>query len=151
MKKSLSLLALKIFAIAGSPLLFPVVALAQYGGKDTVQGYIILILGFINFVILPLIFSIALLFFLINAARYFIIEAGDSGGREKAKRFALYGIGAFVILVSIWGIVNMFVNGLGFDNDNAMCPDYIGDWCDGGYDDSYYGSEYFRAEFNFSF
>jgi hypothetical protein len=84
---------------------------------------------FIHSTILPLLFSIALLFFLINATRYFIIEGADSGGRERAKELALYGIGAFVFLISIWGIVNMFVNGLGIANDRSICPDYLDSWC----------------------
>jgi hypothetical protein len=28
------------------------------------------------------------------------------------------------VIVSIWGIVNMFVYGLDFDQQNAPCPDY---------------------------
>ena len=123
----------------GAGLLYaPMRVLAQFnesgGDKESVQGYIILILQFINFTLIPLLFSIALLFFLINTARYFIIEAGDSASREKAKTFALYGLGAFVIMVSIWGIVNMFVFGLEIDSEDAMCPDYLGDWCEQGAD-----------------
>lgn len=119
----------------------PLRAFAQFyeseGSKDSVQGYIILILEFINFAVLPLLFSIALLFFLINAARYFIISAGEAAAREKARTLALYGIGAFVIMVSIWGIVNMFVYGLEIDGEGSICPDYLGDWCyqNDGYDD----------------
>ena len=102
---------------------------AASGGKDSLQGYLILIMQFINYTLLPIIFSIALLFFLVNAARYFIIEGADSEGREKAKKLALYGIGAFVFLVSIWGIVNMLVNGLGIGNGDVLCPDYLNGNC----------------------
>lgn len=105
------------------------IAFAAYGNKDTLQGYIVLVMQFINYTLLPVIFGIALLFFLVNAARYFIIEGADSEGREKAKKLALYGIGAFVFLVSIWGIVNMLVGGLGFGNGDVLCPDYLGDIC----------------------
>jgi len=121
----------------GAGLLYaPMRVFAQFSGpeasKESVQGYIILILQFINFTLIPLLFSIALLFFLINTARYFIIEAGDSAAREKAKTFALYGLGAFVVMVSIWGVVNMFVYGLEIDSEDAMCPDYLGNWCEQG-------------------
>jgi succinate dehydrogenase/fumarate reductase cytochrome b subunit len=111
--------------------ILPLVSLAQTyeAGKDDIQGYILLILQFINWTILPLLFSIALLFFLINAARYFILQGDKEDGREKAKLLALYGIGAFVFLVSIWGIVNMFIFGLGIGGETAKCPDYLGDWC----------------------
>lgn len=104
-------------------------AFAAVANKTTVQGYIVTILFFINNVLIPLLFSIALLFFLVNAARYFVMGSGDSGSREKARILALYGIGAFVFLVSIWGLVNMLVGGLDLENGRTQCPDYLGDWC----------------------
>lgn len=130
--------------LVGSFLLYilPLATFAQsYGAsKDSVQGYIALILQFINYVLLPLLFSIALLFFLINVARYFILKGANESDREKARVLALYGIGAFVILVSFWGIVNMFVNGLRIADTEARCPDYLGDWCENqwGPGDSFY-------------
>lgn len=126
-------------AFIGLVALYSPLCFAAEANKDSVQGYIVLILNFINFILIPLIFSIALLFFLINAARYFILEGAESEGREKAKMLALYGIGAFVFLVSIWGIVNMFVSGLGFDEDQVMCPDYMGSWCENYYGESVAG------------
>jgi len=123
--------------------LLPAVSYAQYANKDSVQGYILLIISFINNAVLPLIFAIALLFFLVNAARYFILEGDDSAGREKARTMALYGIGAFVIIVSIWGIVNMFVYGLGIGDNEAICPDYLDGWCNySGYGGQNSPSEY---------
>lgn len=41
----------------------------------------------------------------------------------------LYGIGAFVFLVSLWGIVNMVVTGLNINQEQSLCPDYLGGWC----------------------
>ncbi len=99
------------------------------GGDDGIAAYIIKIIAFINFAIIPLLFGIALLFFLINIVRYFIIDTSSADSREKAKRSALYGIAAFVFLVSIWGIVNLFVSGLEFDQQDSICPDYLGSWC----------------------
>jgi hypothetical protein len=112
----------------------PLLAFAQSfeRGKGSVQGYIILILQFINYTLLPLLFSFALLFFLFNAARYFIFEASDQDARDNAKKLALYGISAFVLMVSIWGIVNMFVFGLQIDAQGAICPDYLKNWCNPG-------------------
>ena len=124
--------------LVGVILTLPLASFAQSleANKDSVQGYIVLVLQFINWTLLPLLFSIALLFFLINAARYFIIEGDNDGAREKARTLALYGIGAFVFLVSIWGIVNMFVFGLGIGQEESMCPDYLDDWCGSGFEDS---------------
>ncbi len=100
------------------------------GDLSTGQGIIKSLGVFINNTLIPLIFGIALLFFLFNTARYFIIDAENKDSRDKAKNSALYGIAAFVLLVSIWGIVNMFVSSLGITGSDAICPDYLGGWCD---------------------
>jgi len=91
-------------------------------GIISILGSIVL---FINYVLLPFIFALAFLFFIWNAFRYFILGANSEEGREKAGRLALYSILAFVLMVSIWGIVNMLVNGFGIDRDNSIIPDYI--------------------------
>ena len=91
----------------------------------SVQGFMILVLLFINNLVIPLLFSIALLFFLINAARYFILGSANEEGQDKARRLAIYGIGAFVFLISIWAIVTMITSGLGINQSNVICPDYM--------------------------
>lgn len=96
---------------------------------STFQNIIISFSYFLNNVLLPFLFALALLIFLVNVARYFIIGGGNQKNREKARLLAIYSIAAFVFLVSIWGIVNMFVSSLGFNNTTAMCPDYLGSWC----------------------
>ncbi len=127
--------------VFGVLLVFPSVTFAAYASQDNLQGYLVLIGQFINNTILPLIFTIALLFFLVNAARYFVFGGANEDGQDKARRMALYGIGAFTFLVSIWGIVNMLVSSLGVDDSQSKCPDFLGNWCGGsgsGY--SNYGS-----------
>lgn len=142
MKHTIAVLAFKsaVMVLALFVLLATQVAFAQTVSGQSIQGYLIAILRFTNVVLLPFLFSIALLFFLVNAARYFIIKGDDDGERAKAKSLALYGIGAFVILVSFWGIINMFVSGLGLDEDAPICPDYLQDWCF-----SNYGSDPFDS------
>lgn len=99
----------------------------------SIQDYLIDIGLFINGVIIPFLFALALLFFLFNVARFFVLKANDSKAREQARQLAIYGILAFVFLVSIWGIVNVIASGLGIDDDNSLCPDYLDGWCSGGY------------------
>lgn len=96
--------------------------------NEVMQSLQELIIGstlFINNVLIPLFFGIALLFFVWNATKFFIIGAGETDAKDNAKRLALYGIGAFVILVSLWGIVNLLVSGLGWRNSSAITPDYM--------------------------
>lgn len=96
----------------------------RYACHMDVQTFLNDILIFINERIVPLLLAVAFLVFIWNVARYFIIGGADEQNRQKAKRLALYGIGAFVFIVCIWGIVNLFVSGLGFDRQSFICPDY---------------------------
>ncbi len=68
--------------------------------------------------------AIAFFIFLWNAVQYFIIQGDSEEGQTKAKSLALWSISAFVIIVSLWGIVNLIQTGLGLDN-SVPCPDYI--------------------------
>jgi hypothetical protein len=127
MKKALGYLlhkksALLLFLCA---VLYSPTSFAEAASKDSIQGYIIAIIRFINTTIIPVLFGLALLFFLVNAARYFILKGADAEGQEKARSLALYGIGAFVALLSLWGIVNLLVEDLGFDRERPITPDYI--------------------------
>lgn len=108
----------------------PLLALAQQP-PGTLQAYIVDVMSFVNTWVIPLIFTLAFLFFLINVTRYFIIGGADSAAQEKAKSLALWGIIAFVLMVSIWGIVNLLTSGLGFDRQYFVCPDYVEDCYDG--------------------
>ncbi len=89
------------------------------------QEFIISGTLFISNTLLPLFFGLALLFFIWNAFRFFILNPSDVTAKDSAKNLAFYGIGAFVLLVSIWGIVNLFINGLGLNSNNYATPDYM--------------------------
>ena len=93
----------------------------------TLQKFLADLLAFGNSVVIPLLFSLAFLFFIWNAARYFIIGGANPEEQKKAKSLALWGIIAFVLMVSVWGIVNLFVEGLGIDfqAQQPPCPDYL--------------------------
>lgn len=93
--------------------------------RSTIDEYIIDLVVFINQLVVPVLFSLALLFFLINVTRYFIIGNDRGPDREKAARLALYGLLAFVLMVGVWGIVNLIVSGLGLGDANPITPDYF--------------------------
>ncbi len=94
-------------------------------GSDGLTSLISGVGSFINSYIIPLILAIAFIFFIWNLARFFIIEAANSDKREEAKRAAIYGIAAFVVIASIWGLVNVLVSSLNIDRSNPVCPDYF--------------------------
>lgn len=111
----------KIVSIASLALLTPMLALAQFGEIDSFLGRVS---NFINDTLIPLLFAVALLFFLYGMFTYFISGVNNLDKKEDGKTYIIWSIIGFVLMVSIWGIVNVLANGLGLDDDG---PDSIPD------------------------
>ncbi len=92
----------------------PLLALAQTTGFSPWGGN--LKTWFQNFntfladVLVPIVFTLAFLVFIWGVLQYFILGGGDEEKQEKGKSLMLYGIIGFVVMVSIWGIVNLLSN-----------------------------------------
>ena len=97
--------------------LVPALALAQYGEVSTFVGKVS---QFINNTLIPLVFGIALLVFIWGIFQYFILGGGDESKREEGKELMLWAIIGFVVMVSIFGIVNMISSGLGFSGSDTI-------------------------------
>jgi len=91
-------------------LLTPVLAFAQFGAIDV---FFYRILLFINNILVPLVFAIAFLIFIWGIFRYFIMGGANPEEQKKGRQLMLYGIAGFIIMVTIWGIVNLLARGLG--------------------------------------
>jgi hypothetical protein len=102
---------------------------AQLSANDGLEEFITAFGFFLNLQIIPLLFALAFFFFIYYLARFFVLDRANEKDREEAKQRALWGLGAFIFLVSIWGIVNLFVIGLGWGDSRVVCPDYLGDAC----------------------
>jgi len=116
MLKKLSLGIGSLVALA-----LPVIAFAQTGPSPTfgpIGNVITNSVTFMNNVLVPLVFAIAFLFFIWGMFKFFILSGADEDGREAGKQLMMWGIVAFVLMVSIWGIVNVVAGGLGFRAQN---------------------------------
>ena len=102
--------------------IFPTIVFAQ-----NLQLFILDVMDFINFVLIPFLFGIAFLIFVVNVIRYFVIESNNQEGREKAKNVAYYSVLAFVFIIIFWGIVNTLTYSLGLGGGPPPCPDYLWD------------------------
>ena len=102
-------------------LILPASALAQGGeiGGSTLGAYLGSIIGFINAILVPFIFAIAFIVFIWGMFQYFILGGANEEAREKGKSLAIWGLIAFVVMVSIWGIVNLFVGTFRFGGQNS--------------------------------
>jgi len=69
------------------------------------------IVSFVNGSVVPFIYALAFLAFLIGMVRFFFL--GGEEGREKGKQFMLWGVIGFVVMFSVWGIVNLLLATIG--------------------------------------
>lgn len=90
-------------------LLIPLAAHAQTASLASFTNDLV---GFVNGSIVPLFYALAFLVFMFGMVRYFFLEQGEEG-REKGKQLMLWGIIGFVVMFSVWGIVNLLLATLG--------------------------------------
>ena len=90
----------------------PFLALAQAPNLSFFTSLIGQIESLINLAI-PVVFALAMLFFFWGVFVYFIYGAGDEEKRETGKKYMIYSIIGLVLLVAVWGIVQLIISILG--------------------------------------
>lgn len=65
-----------------------------------------------NTVLVPVIFALAFITFLWGVFQYFIVGATQPEKRQEGVKFVMWSIIGFVVMISIWGIVNLVGNTL---------------------------------------
>lgn len=81
-----------------------------FGGFDN------LIRGFI----LPLLMAVAVLVFIWNVLKYFIWSADDPAGREVARTYILYALMGLVLIVAVWGFVELILRFFGLSSNSGL-------------------------------
>jgi hypothetical protein len=90
--------------------------------RDIFQ-FVVYITLFIDRFLVPLIFTIAFIVFIWGVFNYFILGGANQEKREEGKKFVMYGLIGFVIMVAIWGIVILLANSTGLDpNSRPRIP-----------------------------
>lgn len=77
------------------------------------------ILFIINSVLVPVLFAVAFIVFLYGIAKAYIFSGGDSEKVAEGHRLLLWGLVAFVVMISIWGLVNVVANTFGLAGSYA--------------------------------
>ncbi len=81
--------------------------------KDFVGSGTTGIIGILNTVVAPVIFTLAFIFFVWGVVNYFFIHGGEEAKREEGRQFILWGIIGMVVLFAVWGILNILLSTLG--------------------------------------
>lgn len=67
----------------------------------------------INYIIVPVLMAVAFIVFLWGVYKYYILSADNEAERVKGHQFVLWGVIGFVVILSIWGLVNIVAGTLG--------------------------------------
>lgn len=82
-----------------------------------ILDFVASLLFIIDRVLVPLIFALAFLAFIWGVFQAFILNAEDTEKRKEGKKFVLYGLIGFFLMISVWGITRIAVSTFGFQND----------------------------------
>lgn len=73
----------------------------------------------INAVLVPLLFAVAFIMFLYGIAKAYIFSHGDPEEVKKGHKLVLWGVIGFVVMVSLWGLVNVVATTFGLGGYSA--------------------------------
>lgn len=91
-------------------MLAPLVSSAAYFGG--VDDLVTRLAGFIDTVLIPFVFTLALLIFIWGMFRFFIWGQANEEDRSKGRQMIMWSIIGMAFMVSIWGIVAIFSEGV---------------------------------------
>ncbi|MBU0749938.1 pilin [Patescibacteria group bacterium] len=69
------------------------------------------IVPFVDTAVLPLMYALAFLFFMIGMVRFFFSSSEEA--REQGKQHAFWGVIGLVVLFGVWGFVRLLLSTLG--------------------------------------
>lgn len=96
----------------------PNVASAACGTSD-LEGIICTVADLLKSII-PIVLSLAVLYFIWGVIRYVI--AGGEEAKKNAKDMIIYGIIGLAVITSMWGLVNVITNTFGLTGDVLKAP-----------------------------
>lgn len=113
--------ALPAFLLA--VLVMPVVTLAadapNFSGGEFGNFFRALV-TFMNGVLVPFVFALAFLVFIWGMFKAFILGGSDEAKQSEGKALMFYAIIGFVVMVSLWGIVNLVAEGFGLSGEGVQ-------------------------------
>ena len=133
----------KVYAVKDAIILYMkyliptlVIALPAVTFAQGLQQYLGTLPAFINDTLMPFLIGASFIFVAINVIRYFVIDInsagnkdkGTTGGKAKAKAYVLYSIMAFVVILVLFGVINLLVGATGLEGNDAPMSDYMAEF-----------------------
>jgi hypothetical protein len=103
--------------LAPFTLFVPMLAFAQDATYFT--NFIRQLLDFVEAAI-PFVFALAFLVFIWGMFKAFILGGSDPEKQNEGKQLMLYAIVGFVIMVSLWGVVNLVIGVFGVNSGDTV-------------------------------
>lgn len=69
--------------------------------------------------LIPIVFTVALLYFLWGLAQY-ILNAGDAEKQKEARDHMIWGIIALFVMIAVWGLVGVLGRTIGVQTGTAL-------------------------------
>lgn len=120
----------KIGYLFGSTALLalPVLVSAQGFADGEVNGgplgsFVTSVTTFANDTLVPLVMTLAFLFFVWGMFKFFIAGGDNEEEREKGKNLMIYATLGFVMIVIIYGLVNFLASSIGLEGETIKIPD----------------------------
>lgn len=85
----------------------PVAPAAGSINASPITSFSLSLIGILNTVVVPLVFALAFIVFIWGIFHAFILNGASDEKRKEGAKFALWAVIGFVIMISVWGIVNI--------------------------------------------
>lgn len=97
----------------------PLLASAQNATGD-LTGFVLMIGHIVNLLV-PLVSTLAIVFFFYGLAKY-VLNSGDEEKKAEGKNIMIWGVLAMFVLVTIWGIIGFLARTGGFEQGPVIAP-----------------------------
>lgn len=108
-----------VYIASAAALGLPLIASAQT--ITSVQSLSLWLINFINHIAVPFVFAAAFIVFIYGVFETLILGRGNEEKAQAGRSLIIWGVVGFVVMLSIWGLVNVALNTF---NLNNAAPNY---------------------------
>lgn len=105
-------------------LFVPVIASAKVGEFKELKDFFTGLTNLMNDVLIPAIFALGFLVFIWGMYKTFILGGSDEEKQGEGRQLMMYAVIGFVVMVSLWGIVNLIANSLNMRDQTISPPTF---------------------------